>query len=125
MTMPGRCCQTPASCRPPGGASMGALRAAELDDLGMVGVGKIYEAFRAGRYPPFDDAFEDDDEVAVAHAPAELGSMALSDAMVDIRETLAIAEAEGMLDRGERDRLAAELKRLHFPERSIGRLAEA
>jgi len=108
-----------------GAASMGALRAAELDDFGMIGVGKIYDAFRAGRYPPFEDAFEDDDEVAVAHAPAELGSMALSDAMVDIRETLAIAESEGMLDRGERDRLAAELKRLHFPERSISRLAEA
>ena len=108
-----------------GAASMGALRAAELDDYGMAGVGKIYTSFREGLYPPFDDPFEDDDEVAVAHAPVELGSRALSDAMVDIRETLACAEAAGTLDRNERDRLAGALKRVHFPERSFSRLAEA
>ncbi len=47
-----------------GAASMGALRAAELEAFGMEGVGAIFEAFR-------DGALEDDDEVAVAHAGAE------------------------------------------------------
>src|SRR5437763_12688169 len=49
-----------------GSASMGALRAAELDVFGMVGVGEIFEAYR-------DGVLEDDDEVAVAHAYAEAG----------------------------------------------------
>lgn len=108
-----------------GAASMGALRAAELAAFGMVGVGKIHAAFRDGRYPPFEDMFEDDDEVAIAHGPSELGSMPVSDAMVDIRETLALAQAEGLLDRVERDGLASALKRLHFSERSFARLADA
>jgi hypothetical protein len=41
-----------------GAASIGALRAAELDYLGMIGVGKIYEWYR-------DGVTEDDSEVAV------------------------------------------------------------
>lgn len=108
-----------------GAASMGALRAVELAPFGMRGTGKIFEAYRDGAYPPFEDAFEDDDEVAVVHAPGEAGGAALSDAMVDLRETLAGAQAAGMVDRSQRDRLAAAMKALHFPERSMERLAEA
>jgi hypothetical protein len=47
-----------------GAASMGALRAAELDWLGMVGIGKIYEWYRAG-------ITEDDSEVALSYAVRE------------------------------------------------------
>jgi hypothetical protein len=47
-----------------GGASMGALRAAELAPWGMIGAGEIYEAFARGELSA-------DDEVAVAHLPAE------------------------------------------------------
>ena len=49
-----------------GAASIGALRAAELDAFGMNGIGRIYEAFR-------DGILKDDDEVAVLHGPEELG----------------------------------------------------
>src|SRR5262245_34509783 len=49
-----------------GAASMGALRAVELADFGMVGVGEIFAAYR-------DRLLEDDDEVAVEHAPASAG----------------------------------------------------
>lgn len=108
-----------------GAASMGALRAAELADFGMVGVGKIFEAYSAGRYAPFDDPFEDDDEVAIVHAPAELGGMPIVDAMVDLRETLAAAEAAGLLDRTARDALAGMMKAHHFSDRSFALLAEA
>jgi hypothetical protein len=100
-----------------GAASMGALRA--------VGIGKIYESYRIGRYTPFTDPFEDDDEVAVRHGPLEAACVAVSDAMVDVRATLAAAEAEGLISLRVRDKLAAELKRLHFPERSLGRLEQA
>jgi hypothetical protein len=108
-----------------GAASMGALRAAELDRFGMRGVGRIYAAYRDGLWPGYDDAFEDDDEVAVIHAPPELGSGALSDAMVDLRDTLLAAEAAGLLGRAERDALAAAMKRLHFAHRCFARLGEA
>src|SRR4029077_11265432 len=47
-----------------GAASMGALRASELDWLGMVGIGKIYEWYRAG-------ITEDDSEVALTYAMRE------------------------------------------------------
>ena len=83
-----------------GGASMGALRAAELHEFGMRGVGRIFEAFRDGN-------LEDDDEVAVVHGPAEIGYLPASEPMVNIRATLALAEAEGVIGeaRGARSRL--------------------
>ena len=67
-----------------GAASMGALRAAELDGFGMVGVGAVYHAFRRGR-------LTSDAEVAVLHAPVELGAAALTVALVDVRATLQAA----------------------------------
>src|SRR3954453_16869600 len=57
-----------------GGAGEGALRAAELAPFGMEGVGEIFAAFR-------DGTLTDDDEVAVAHGPAESGYRAVSEAM--------------------------------------------
>lgn len=108
-----------------GAASMGALRAAELHPYGMRGVGEVFAAYRDGCLPGWDEPFEDDDEVAVVHAPAAAGGHALSDAMVDLRDTLARAEAAGAVGRTTRDALAAETKRLHFPERSVMRLQAA
>ncbi len=100
-----------------GAASMGALRAAELAQFGMIGAGRVFEAYRAGRFAPFDDPFEDDDEVAVLHGPAEAGYPA-TEALVDIRATLAQAEAEGVIDASERDGLAAAAKVLFYKRRS-------
>ncbi len=74
-----------------GAASMGALRAAELADFGMTGVGKVFEDYR-------DGAIEDDDEVAVLHSPAEMGYLQVSEAMVNIRATLNRAAADGVID---------------------------
>jgi len=61
-----------------GAASMGALRAAELAPFGMIGAGKIFQAFKRGELVA-------DDEVAVAHLPAEFGYRATSDALVNLR----------------------------------------
>jgi hypothetical protein len=107
-----------------GAASMGALRAVELAPFGMRGVGAVYQAYQTGVWPGFDELFEDDDEVAVLHAPPELGGGALSDAMVDLRETLKAAEAAGIVDRSERNALATAMKQLHFGARSFTRLIE-
>ena len=73
-----------------GAASMGALRAAELDRFGMRGIGEVYRAYA-------DGSLEDDDEVAVAHGDARDGFRPVSDAMVDVRATLEAAVAEGIV----------------------------
>jgi hypothetical protein len=75
-----------------GAASMGALRAAELAPFGMRGVGVIYRDYARG-------VLVADDEVAVAHAPAEYGYRATSDALVNIRYGLARAVLERVITR--------------------------
>jgi hypothetical protein len=94
-----------------GCASMGALRAAELAAFGMRGVGRIFEAFR-------DGILEDDDEVAVLHGPAEIGYLAASEPMVNIRATLAEAETKGVLSAAARQALERFAKGLLFGERN-------
>ena len=89
-----------------GAASMGALRAAELAPFGMIGVGRIFAAYRRGELVA-------DDEVAVAHLPAEYGFRATSDALVDVRFTLAAAVRAGAIAARTRDRLI-ELGRARF-----------
>jgi hypothetical protein len=94
-----------------GAASMGALRAAELAAFGMEGVGEIFDAYRTG-------ALEDDDEVAVAHAAAEDGYAALSEAMVNIRATVAQAVVAGIIGPKTGDALVRIGKRLFYAERT-------
>jgi len=95
-----------------GAASMGALRAAELHAFGMHGVGDIFDAYASG-------AIEDDDEVAVVHAPAgdDLGD-ALSEAMINLRAGLATACARGLLAPSSCAALTAVAKAMFYAERS-------
>ena len=93
-----------------GSASMGALRAAELWPYGMIGVGQVFEWFR-------DGILMDDDEVALAHADAEHGYMALSEPMVDLRATIDRACREEIIDAETADALLAVAKELFYPER--------
>lgn len=94
-----------------GSASMGALRAAELASFGMVGVGAIFEAYR-------DGVLEDDDEVAVAHGHEENGYRGGSDAMVNIRATLARAEETRVLDADSAAAVRRIAKDLFYAERT-------
>lgn len=94
-----------------GGSSMGALRAAELAAFGMVGIGAIFRDFASG-------VLSDDDEVAVAHASADLGYLCASVAMVNLRSGLAAAVAAGLLDDDEAAALIAAAKARFYPERS-------
>lgn len=105
-----------------GGASMGALRAAELAEYGMIGVGRVFEAYRAGRFEPYPEPFDSDDEVAIVHGPRELGWPALSDALVDIRHACAEAEAAGLMRPGTRDALVALARAAPFAERALAAL---
>jgi hypothetical protein len=98
-----------------GAASMGALRAAELSIFGMIGYGLIYRWYRA-------TPFADDDEVAVAMAPVELGACALSDALINMRLTLRRAERVGLIPL-EMQRALEDLARsFHFIERTYANL---
>jgi hypothetical protein len=108
-----------------GASSMGALRAAELAPFGMRGVGRIFEAYRDGVLAPYQaEAFEDDDEVAVRHGPGELGYASLSEAMVNIRCTLAAAAVAGVISDATRDSMVRLAKREFYPHRRYERVLE-
>ncbi len=94
-----------------GAASMGALRAAEMDAYGMIGVGEIYAAYR-------DGAIEDDDEVALVHGPEEVGYVALSVAMVNVRVTCKAAVAAGVIGDDAAADVIAAAKRQFYKTRS-------
>ena len=99
-----------------GASSMGALRAAECADYGMIGVGQIYDALVSGE-------IEDDDEVALTHADAESGYRPLSDAMVTIRATLHAACDAGLISSEESAALIALQKARYFPDRRLSSVA--
>ncbi len=100
-----------------GSASMGALRAAELDAFGMEGVGAIFEAFR-------DGTLEDDDEVAVAHAGPEFDFRAGSEAMVDIRFTLGRALDARVISARTCAVMESVAKSLFYPDRNYALIIE-
>ncbi|WP_368041098.1 TfuA-like protein [Leisingera sp. ANG59] len=94
-----------------GSASMGALRAAELSAFGMIGVGRIYEAYASG-------AIIDDDEVAVLHSPAELGYTPLSEPMVSIRATVERAAGGSVLDTAQATAVLQAAKTRFYQQRT-------
>lgn len=100
-----------------GAASMGALRAAELAAFGMVGIGAIFAAYRDGE-------LVDDDEVALCHAPAELGYVPLSEPLVNIRATLAAALQAGVVDVDTHDAALRVGRAIHYPQRSWDELLQ-
>jgi hypothetical protein len=100
-----------------GAASMGALRASELDWLGMVGIGQIYEWYR-------DGVTEDDSEVAVQYATRE-GSEGLlyyvnTVALVDIRAGVEHYEREFPLQpiAEEARRFLDQMREVYYMERT-------
>lgn len=98
-----------------GAASIGALRAAELCDYGMVGVGLVFERFRSGEVLG-------DDEVAVQHGPEELGFPALNTALVDIEATLDRALDDGVIGAGFAETCRSIARESFFPDRRWDRI---
>lgn len=95
-----------------GAASIGAIRAAELKDYGMKGIGMIYHAYAR-------NWLEDDDEVAVLHAPAEFGWKPLTEAKVNLRATLRAARRAGLICINTEKRLARILGSIHYKNLTI------
>ena len=94
-----------------GSASMGALRAAELDVFGMIGIGRVYQWYR-------DAVLEDDDEVALIHGPRETNFLPLSEAMVNVRSTCEAAVSAGVLQQRTADTIVACAKYIHYQDRN-------
>jgi hypothetical protein len=99
-----------------GSSSMGALRAAELDTLGMEGVGKVYALYR-------DGVLVSDDEVALVFDP-ETGAP-LSEPLVNIRCTLQRAEEEGVIGPEAASAILEIATSLYFPDRSWEQILDA
>jgi hypothetical protein len=92
-----------------GSSSMGALRAAEMDTLGMVGIGKIYQMYKSGE-------LESDDEVALVFDPNS--GLSLSEPLINIRFTLKHAKETGIIDTTVYDALLASARSLFYPKRT-------
>ncbi|MBB3937344.1 TfuA-like protein [Aureimonas phyllosphaerae] len=97
-----------------GGASMGALRAVECDAFGMHGVGEIYDDYKTGR-------LNDDEEVCLAHGPAEIDWLPLSVPWVNFAATVVGATVRGEVTSDERDLVMIAGRHLHYTERTFGR----
>jgi hypothetical protein len=93
-----------------GSSSMGALRAAEMDTLGMVGIGEIYRMYKSGE-------LESDDEVALVFDP--VSGMSLSEPLINIRFTLKRAREIGIIDAAVHDTLLASARSLFYPKRTF------
>lgn len=94
-----------------GAASIGALRAAELADFGMRGIGRIYQQFLSG-------TLMDDDEVALLHGPEELDFPQVTQAMVNVRATMERAVELKILKAGDAAELLHIAKSLFYKERT-------
>lgn len=99
-----------------GAASMGALRASELDRLGMVGVGWVYDRFRRS-------AVRNDADVALVYSPFDFKPMTVP--MVDLEYWMEMASAAGLIGGRERAGLLKAARRIFFADRSTDRLMEA
>jgi hypothetical protein len=92
-----------------GAASLGALRAVELERFGMIGIGKIFELYRKGKVNA-------DDEVAVTFEESTYRLQ--SEAMIDIRFNLYLAEKRGIISSYTRKMLSCIAKKFYFPLRN-------
>ncbi len=96
-----------------GSSSMGALRASEMDTLGMIGVGEIYRWYKEG-------IINADDEVGLVYDPET--HAALSEPMVNIRASFTAAKSAGIITEDEEAELLRACKALYYPDRTYRRI---
>jgi hypothetical protein len=100
-----------------GAASIGALRAAEMDSFGMIGVGAIFAAYARG-------SLTGDDEVALIHAGPERDWRPMSVPLVDVRASLCAARRASILGRGEARALLRAAAAIHYVDRQWPAICE-
>ena len=100
-----------------GSSSMGALRASELDTLGMIGIGYVYEQYASGEV-------DSDDDVAVMLDGETLE--ALSEPLINMKYVFTNAVSENIITADEKDELLQIAKRTFYPKRNYAQtLAES
>jgi hypothetical protein len=100
-----------AGCQIIGGASMGALRAAELVGHGMVGIGQVFRWYASGEVCR-------DDDVAVSYAHDDDDYRLLTVPLVNVKWLMLRARAEGWLAEAQRRRVAQAARRIHWEART-------
>jgi hypothetical protein len=102
-----------------GAASLGALRAVELEKFGMMGIGKIFQLYKTGK-------LNADDEVAVTFtSEEEEGDYQLqSEAMIDIRYNLYLAHKKEVISKKAKSVLVKLAKEIYFPHRKYTYILE-
>jgi hypothetical protein len=99
-----------------GAASLGALRAVELEKFGMVGIGRVFQLYKAGK-------IDADDEVAVTFS--DDGKFCIqSEAMVDIRYNLFLAYRKGIIQERTKKAIVKVAKEIYFPHRNYPDIIE-
>lgn len=92
-----------------GSSSMGALRASELDVLGMEGIGYCYNEYASGNVTS-------DDDVAVMLDSETLE--ALSVPLISMNYVFTNAVAENIITKEEKDELIKITKKTYYPKRN-------
>jgi hypothetical protein len=99
-----------------GSSSMGALRAAEMDTLGMAGIGEVYRMYKSGE-------LVSDDEVALVFDPES--GLSLSEPLVNIRFTLREAERQQIITPQDHATLLTAAQSVFYPQRTYARIVSA
>ncbi|MEA4956162.1 hypothetical protein SDC9_03543 [bioreactor metagenome] len=92
-----------------GGGSMGALRASELDSLGMKGVGYVYNQYTSGK-------IESDDDVAIIFDSST--GEPLSEALVNIDYKFEEALKSNIINKKDKEELIKIAKSIYYPKRT-------
>lgn len=95
-----------------GASSMGALRASELDTLGMTGIGYVYEQYATGEV-------DSDDDVAVMLDSDTL--QALSEPLINMKYVFTNAVSENIITESEKDELLTIAKKTFYPKRNYAK----
>lgn len=96
-----------------GSSSMGALRASELDSLGMKGIGYVYEQYRDGE-------ITSDDDVAVMLDMETLE--ALSVPLVNMKYIFTNAVNKDIIKNNEMEELLTIAKDTYYPQRNYANI---
>lgn len=99
-----------------GASSMGALRASELDTLGMHGIGYVYEQYASGEV-------DSDDDVAVMLDSETLE--ALSEPLINMKYVFTNAVSENIITEEEKDELLSIAKKTFYPKRNYAQTLAA
>jgi hypothetical protein len=100
-----------------GAAQVGALRAAEMEDFGMIGTGKVFDKFK-------NNELEDDEEVLCKYIKRDNGYHRISESMVNIRYKFEKAKENGIIKSESFDKLITVSKSQFYQDRVMETILE-